>query len=107
MIEKLMGLFCLKINVELEEFKDSILNKSPEEIYNSAYIIDCMINLKETLQEKCSTFELKELRFMVRLPNILDFLYHEWLDYDDSCTETFDDFICSTIRELERRDKAA
>jgi len=107
MIEKLRGLFCLKINVELEEFKDRILNKSPEEIYNSAYIIDCMINLKETLQEKCSTFELRQLRLMVRLPSILDFVYDEWLDYEDSRMEELDDFISRTIKELEMRDKVA
>ena len=107
MNDKLRDLFCLKINVELDEFKKSLLDKSPQEVYDSAYMIDCMINLKEVLLEKSTVLEPKELRLMVKVPELLHFIYNEWLDYEDSRMEEYGEFISQSIKDMEGHYKAA
>ena len=99
-IEKLRGLFCLKINVELEEFKNKLMCKEPKDVYKDAYLIDTMINLEEVLLEKSRMLKPKELRVMIRMPNLLRFMYDEWLDVEDSRMDEFEAFVDRMINEI-------
>ena len=55
--EELTELFCSRISLEQERYKKKILRLKPEEIYNRAYEIDCMINIGDILVEKCESMD--------------------------------------------------
>ncbi|MBR1597321.1 MAG: DUF3848 domain-containing protein [Lachnospiraceae bacterium] len=100
MRDRLIKLFCLKINVELEEFKNRLMGKEPKDVYKNAYLIDTMISLEEVLLEKSRMLKPKELRVMIRMPNLLRFLYDEWLDVEDSRMDEFEAFVDRMINEM-------
>ncbi len=107
MEDKLKSLFCLKINVELDEFREKLINNDPQEVFDNAYLIDCMITLKEVLLEKVSVLKPKEIKIMIRMPNLLQMFYDEWLEYEDSRMSDWDDFVNQSIKRLENVDKVA
>ena len=47
--EKLENLCCIKLSRELTAYKETVLEKSKEEIYGAAYEIDSIINIYEFL----------------------------------------------------------
>ena len=76
--------FCWKIDAELNLFRYQILQKDKEAIYHSAYQIDCMICIYELLMEMSEKLSDEVLETVIVFPNILRFLYEEWLEYEDS-----------------------
>ena len=85
--EMLQNMFCEKITMELELFKAKMLRKKPEEILNSAYKIDCTINIYELLIEKSRKMPEGTLKAMLVFPHLLAFLYAGWLKMEDSHLE--------------------
>ena len=80
----LQELFCEKITLEIECFKSDMLQQEPEVILGRAYQIDSMINIYEILLEMSQEIAEQALKDMLIYPNLLAFLYSEWLDYEDS-----------------------
>lgn len=91
--------FCWKISSELKIFKHRILTKKKEEIYASAYQIDCMLNLYEILLELSQKLEMEQLKKCIRIPELLAILYQEWLKIPDSQNEEMEHTVWSYIRE--------
>ncbi|MCF2554384.1 DUF3848 domain-containing protein [Faecalicatena contorta] len=85
--EKLQGLFCARLSLEYACFREKILQKSPEEIFQSAYEIDSIINIYEYLLEVSQELEEKVLEYWMLFPDILTFLYQRWLKQEDSYIE--------------------
>lgn len=83
----LQELFCEKITLEMECYKSDMLQQEPEVILGHAYQIDSTINIYEILLEMSQKIEEEALKDMLIFPNLLAFLYSEWLDYEDSHTE--------------------
>ena len=78
--------FCLKLSGELAIFRYEILEKEKEAIYEAAYQIDSIISIYELLAEMSGRLSTETLEAAVMFPNILTFLYREWLGYEDSYT---------------------
>lgn len=79
--------FCWKISSELKMFKYRILKLEKEEIYASAYQIDCIIRIYEMLLEKCKRLESEKLQRCMEISGLLLFIYNEWLKIPDSQEE--------------------
>ena len=71
--------FCLKLSGELAIFRYAILKKEKEAIYEAAYQIDSIISIYEPLAEMGGRLPTETLEAAVMFPNILTFLYREWL----------------------------
>ena len=84
--------FCLKLSGELAIFRYEILEKEKETIYEAAYQIDSIISIYELLAEMSSRLSTETLEAAVMFPNILTFLYREWLGYEDSYTADIQDY---------------
>lgn len=82
--EELTELFCSKIHLEQARYKKNILKLTREEIYSRCYEIDCMINIGETLMEKCDSMDEDILKCLMVLPNLLGFFYSRWMKTGDS-----------------------
>ena len=78
--------FCLKLSGELAIFRYEILKKEKEAIYEAAYQIDSIISIYELLAEMSGRLSTETLEAAVMIPDILTFLYREWLKYEDSYT---------------------
>ena len=78
--------FCLKLSGELAIFRYEILKKEKEAIYEAAYQIDSIISIYELLAEMSGRLSAETLEAAVMIPDILTFLYREWLKYEDSYT---------------------
>lgn len=98
-LEELLGIFRTKIYLEYEVFKLGMLRKSAEEIYQEAYQIDTYITLYEILLEKSRKLAEDEITFLLKRPNVLAFLYDQWLKYEDSRVEDLEQFLKDEMSE--------
>lgn len=96
----LQVLFCLKINREYRQYKDAMLDREPEEIWNSAYEIDNHINLYELLLEMSQNLGEDALIRLIAFPGLLAFLYARWLKWTDSYTQELEECLKSAISEI-------
>lgn len=96
----LQVLFCLKINREYRQYKDAMLKREPEEVWNSAYEIDNRINLYELLLEISRKLGEEELIQMIAFPGLLTYLYGRWLKQPDSYAEEMDGFLKACMQEI-------
>jgi hypothetical protein len=100
-LEEMREIAGMKIYMEYEIFKLTMLNKSGEKIYESAYQIDSYINLYEFLLEMCQEFEEREIKVILLTPNILASLYDEWLSFEDSSSEDLTSFIRREVKFMQ------
>ena len=101
-LEEMREVLGMKIYFEYEVFKQTMLKKSVEEVYESAYQVDSYINLYEFLLEMSQELGEEDIRQILLIPNILTFIYDEWLSFEDSRSEDLCDFIRRRIRKLHK-----
>lgn len=101
--EEVEELFCVKVNLELKRFKESMMLKEPEEIYGSAYQIDSMINFTELLFSMCQKINVETLEMLLLFPNLLAFIYDRWLAMEDSHVEEIAGCLETCIKEIEEK----
>lgn len=97
--------FCWKISGELKLFQYQMLQKSKEEIYASAYEIDCMVRIYELLVEKSQSLEKEEFKRLLSIPSLLAFLYSEWLKVEDTQNEEMEHTVCSLLEKRKGREE--
>lgn len=85
--EELEFLFCEKIGLEIGRFKKRMLEKAPNEIYERACQIDCIVCIYEQLLEQMPEMEAEVLKRLLVIPDILSFLYGRWLKQEYSFSE--------------------
>lgn len=94
--EELKSKLIQKLERELAEFKDSLMELSSKEIIDSSYKITCMETIQDYLayDKDFSKFELKTL---LKRENVLEECYNDWLDNDGSLREALEFSIDDTI----------
>lgn len=97
----LQELFCEKITLEIERFKKRMLKQKQEIILERAYQIDSMISIYEILLEMSQKISEQALKNMLVFPNLLAFLYAEWLDCEDSHMEELQSCLNQSVAELD------
>ncbi len=87
-----------KMKAELDNFKNKLKTKTPDEIIKSAYELVTKEDIL-TVFEIDEGFELKEYKALLRTKNPLEYLYQEWLDFDDSVMDAIRDSVSSAIEK--------
>ena len=74
-----------RIQRELADFREDILSKSPQEIYDAAYQIIIKSDIAECFSEV--DYSPQAVKTLMKSPNLLQDIYEEWLEKDDSHME--------------------
>lgn len=99
--EKLKGLLLQRLYIELQVFKDSILQKGKEDIFNASYEIEAYVNLYEILAAHVENLKTGMIRKLLRLDRgILEHIYLEWLTQEDSFYEALRAFACGELEGI-------
>ncbi|EOS42101.1 hypothetical protein C810_04824 [Lachnospiraceae bacterium A2] len=71
-----------KVERELADFREDILSKSPQEVYDAAY----QIILKNDIAECFSDVDYspQAAKALMKSPNLLQDIYEEWIGREDS-----------------------
>lgn len=100
----LQKLFAEKITLEINNYKKEMLKNKKEIIMENVYQIDSMINIYEILLEMSRKVSGHVLETLLVFPNLLAFLYDEWLGYDDSYIIDLENCLNDCIKELSEKD---
>ena len=101
--EELEKLFCLKIRLEIERYKQKILSGEPEEIYQRSYQTNCYLSIYEILVEMSREMEENTLKWLLVFPGLVAYLYSGWLKKKDSFQEELQDSLKEDIYNIEER----
>ena len=71
-----------KVQRELADFREDILSKSPQEIYNAAYQIIIKSDIAKCFSE--ADYSPQAAKALMKSPNLLQDIYEEWLGWEDS-----------------------
>ena len=77
-----------RVQRELADFREDILNKSPQEIYDAAYQIILKSDIAECFSD--ADYPPQAAKALMKSPNLLQDIYEEWLEKDDSHMEIYD-----------------
>ena len=97
--KELRELLRARLHMELQLFKDSMLQQGKEDIFKASYRIEIYVNLYEILLVHTENLQGSMIRELLGMGfGILDHLYQEWLDKEDSFYVELKEYAC---RELE------
>ena len=97
--KELRELLRARLHMELQLFKDSMLQQGKEDIFQASYRIEIYVDLYEILLAHVENLQGGMIRELLGLGfGILDHLYQEWLDREDSFYVELKEYAC---RELE------
>ena len=99
--EDLEVLFCFKIGKELEQFKGEIEKMDLDEILARAYQVDTIITIYELLLEMSRQLGKEILETVILYPNLLAFLYEEWMKEEDSHMQELQESLCKSLGEIQ------
>lgn len=97
----LRELLRARLHMELQLFKDSMLQQGKEDIFKASYRIEIYVNLYEILLVHTENLQGSTIRELLRLGfGILDHLYQEWLDREDSFYVELKEYACRELEEI-------
>ena len=71
-----------KVQRELAAFREDILNKSPQEIYDAAYQVIIKSDIAECFSDV--DYSPQAAKALMKSPNLLQDIYEEWIGREDS-----------------------
>ena len=86
-----------RIHAEHEEWLAKLKQKPADEIIGKAYEICYREEFISVLE--CRDFDDEEVEKLMKLPNILDILYDEWLKTDASVCQMLEDVVTDFLYE--------
>ncbi len=86
------------LEAEFKEFKNGLMKKSKEEIFDSAYEITAKQEIKDEL--KYMKLHRAEIEMLILQDDILNEFYHDWLDDDTPLGESMQPCIEESIAVL-------
>ncbi len=97
----LRELLLQRLHMELLLFKDSMLQKEKEDIFKASYRIEIYVNLYEILMTQTENLQCGMIRGLLELNfGILDHLYQEWLDREDSFYMELKEYACGELEAM-------
>ena len=97
----LRDLLSKRLYVELQLFKDSMLQREKEDIFQSSYVIEIYVNLYEIFMVHIDNLDIDTMRRLLNLKfGIMEHLYQEWLSRDDSFFDELKAFVCDGLGTL-------
>ncbi len=74
-----------RVQRELADFREDILSKSPQEIYDAAYQIILKNDIAECFSD--ADYSPQAAKALMKSPNLLQDIYEEWIEREDSHME--------------------
>lgn len=71
-----------RVEGELADFREDILSKSPQEIYDAAYQIILKNDIVECFSD--ADYSPQAAKALMKSPNLLQDIYEEWIEREDS-----------------------
>lgn len=97
----LRELLLQRLHMELLLFKDSMFQKEKEDIFMDSYRIEIYVNLYEILLAHTENLQCGMIRGLLALNSgILDHLYREWLDREDSFYVELKEYACGELEVM-------
>lgn len=99
--KELRELLQARLHMELQLFKDSMLQKGKEDIFNASYRIEIYVNLYEILLVHTENLQGSMIRELLGLGfGILDHLYQKWMDREDGFYEELKEYACNEFEMI-------
>ena len=99
--KELRELLLERLHIELNLFKDSILQKEKGDIYEASFKIEIFVNIYEILMEDVKELGKDGVRSLLYWRyGILESLYQEWLGREDSFYEELRDYVNDEMRAI-------
>lgn len=99
--KELRELLQARLHMELQLFKDSMLQKGKEDIFNASYRIEIYVDLYEILLAHVENLPGSMIRELLGLGfGILDHLYQEWMDREDGFYEELKEYACNELEAI-------
>lgn len=99
--KELRELLQARLHMELQLFKDSMFQQGKEDIFKASYRIEIYVNLYEILLVHTENLQGSMIRELLGLGfGILDHLYQEWLDREDSFHVELKEYACRELEEI-------
>ena len=99
--KELRELMRARLHMELQLFKDSILQKGKEDIFKASYRIEIYVDLYEILLAHVENLQGGMIRELLGLGfGILDHLYQEWMDREDSFYVELKEYACNELEAI-------
>lgn len=96
--EELRDLLSKRLHIELQIFKDSILQKEKEDIFKSSYKIEVYVNMYEILVVHIDNLDVNTIRRLLSLHfGILEHIYQEWLTREDVFYDELRACVCGEL----------
>ena len=99
-----------KVERELADFREDILSKSPQEVYDAAYQIILKNDIAECFSE--ADYSPQAAKALLKSPNLLNDIYAEWIETDYSHMEDlrqtiadFKDYMVKTEKILSGKER--
>lgn len=91
-----------KLYLEYLRFKDEMLRKAQDEVFESCYKIDVFLNLYQILVEKAQQLSAEMLLLLENDENILWELYQGWMKTSDDKYREMSQFVSERLDGLYR-----
>lgn len=99
--KELRELLRERLHMELQLFKDSMLQKEKEEIFKDSYKIEIYVNLYEIFAVHTDNLKSDTIRKLLNLNfGILGAVYQEWLTREDSFFDELRTYACSELENI-------
>ena len=99
--KELRELMRARLHMELQLFKDSMLQKGKEDIFKASYRIEIYVDLYEILLAHVKNLQGGMIRELLGLGfGILDHLYQEWMDREDSFYVELKEYACNELEAI-------
>ena len=105
--KELRELFRERLHMELQLFKDSMLQKDKEDIYMASYKTEIYVNLYEIFAAHADHLKSGTIRRLLNLSfGILEAVYQEWLKEEDSFYDELKAYACSELENILQTERA-
>ena len=106
-IEELREKLEEKVNKELQDFKENLVDSKPSAIIDKAYELVSKEEMTYKIMER--DYTNAEIKALLKTNNILDQCYYEWLKSDGNFSEaleyTVDEKVNSILEESRRKNR--
>lgn len=82
-----------KMEKELNEYKDELRNKTPDEVIKNAYELAIKEEMICSFYPESLTYDIKDIKLLNKKSHPLQELFNEWMDSDININELLDDTI--------------
>lgn len=97
----LRDLLSKRLYIELQMFKDSMLQKEKGDIFRSSYEIEIYVNLYEIFMVYIENLDIDAIRRLLGLKfGIMEHIYQEWLSQKDSFFDELKEYACDELEVL-------